>query len=64
MTESSARPAIRKAPDTDRHPALAAEVQVDLRASKVESPLESSPKPALEPEAAKKSFWSRIFSRS
>ncbi len=64
MTESSARPAIRKAPDTDRHPALAAEVQVDLRASKVESSLEFSPEPAPEPETAKKSFWSQIFSRS
>ena len=62
MTESQAqpetesRPTIRKAPDTDRHPALAAHPQVDLRTkSATETPAEPAPK---------KSFWSKFFSRS
>lgn len=60
MTDSSTRPAIRKAPDTDRHPALAAHEQVDLRDSNSEPASES----ASETKEPKKSFWSRLFSRS
>lgn len=60
MTDSKARPTIRKAPDTDRHPALAVEVQVDLHDSEAKVIKESSD----ETKTVKKSFWSRLFSRS
>lgn len=54
------RPTIRKAPDADRHPALA----VQPTSAQPEESAQASPEPAATSAEPKKPWFKRIFSRT